>query len=73
MIQKLRLSKNSVIYCGLITSGHRIIKYGIIRDRLSSEMNILYFEKEITELMNSFLCFIIRGIYDYVDSYKNKR
>jgi nucleoside phosphorylase len=47
---------------------------GIIRDRLSSELNgIFYFEMKAAELMNNFPCFVIRGICDYADSHKNKR
>jgi nucleoside phosphorylase len=34
---------------------------------------VLYFEMEAAGLMNNFPCFIIRGICDYADSYKNKR
>ena len=48
------------------------MKDAIIRDRLIAEKDVLYFEIEAVGLMNYFLCLVIRGIYDYLDSYKNK-
>jgi hypothetical protein len=46
---------------------------GVTRDRLSSELGgILYFEIEAAGLINSFSYLIIRGIYNYIDSCKNK-
>lgn len=44
------------------------------RDRLSAEHGrILYFKIEVASLINNFPCLVIRGICDYIDSYKNKR
>ena len=59
---------------GTIASGNQVIKDGLTRDRLSSELGgVLRFEMEAAGLMNSFPCLVIRGICDYADSHKNKR
>ena len=47
------------------------MKDAIARDRLIKEYNILYFEMKAAGLMNNFPCVVIRGICDYLDSYKN--
>ncbi|KAJ9412649.1 hypothetical protein FOXG_17298 [Fusarium oxysporum f. sp. lycopersici 4287] len=44
----------------------------LMRDKLAAEKGILCFEMEAAGLMNHFPCLVIRGIYDYSDSYKNK-
>ena len=63
-----------VIHCGTVASGNQVIKDGITRDRLSSELGgVLCFEMEAAGLMNGFPCLVIRGICDYADSHKNKR
>jgi nucleoside phosphorylase len=63
-----------VIHYGTIGSGNEVIKDGITRDRISSELGgVLCFEMEAAGLMNNFPCLVIRGICDYADSHKNKR
>ena len=63
-----------VIHYGTIASGNQVIRDGVTRDRLSSELGgVLCFEMEAAGLMNSFPCLVIRGICDYADSHKNKR
>jgi nucleoside phosphorylase len=42
-------------------------------DRLRREFDVLCFEMEVTGLMDSFPCLVVRGICDYADSHKNKR
>jgi nucleoside phosphorylase len=68
-----RGSREIVVHYGTIASGNQVIRDGITRDRLSSELGgIICFEMEAAGLMNSFPCLIIRGICDYADSHKNK-
>jgi nucleoside phosphorylase len=63
-----------VVHYGTIASGNQVIKDGITRDRLSSELDSARcFEMEAAGLMNSFPCLVIRGISDYADSHKNDR
>ncbi|KAL7948778.1 purine and uridine phosphorylase [Trichoderma barbatum] len=61
-----------VIHYGLIASANQLMKDAVIRDKLSSEYDILCFEMEAGGLMNQFPCLVIRGICDYSDSHKNK-
>ncbi|KAN0076444.1 Pfs domain protein [Elaphomyces granulatus] len=53
-----------VIHYGLIGSANQVMKHG--------ERGILCFEMEAAGLMDNFPCLIIRGIYDYSDTHKNK-
>jgi nucleoside phosphorylase len=69
-----RGSQEIVIHYGTIASGNQVMKDGVIRDWLSSELGgVLCFEMEAAGLMNSFPCLVIRGICDYADSHKNKK
>jgi nucleoside phosphorylase len=69
-----RGSLEIMVHYGTIASGNQVIRDGVIRDRLSSELGgVLCFEMEAAGLMNSFPCLVIRGICDYADSHKNKR
>lgn len=62
-----------VIHYGTIASGNQVMKDGVERDRLSSELGgVLCFEMEAAGLINNFPCVVIRGICDYADSHKNK-
>jgi nucleoside phosphorylase len=68
-----RGSQEIKVHYGTIASSNQVIKDGLTRDRLSSELGgILCFEMEAAGLMNSFPCLVIRGICDYADSHKNK-
>ena len=70
----LRDSEGSVIHYGTIASGNQVMKDGLSRDRLSSELGgVLCFEMEAAGLMNSLPSLVIRGICDYADSHKNKK
>jgi nucleoside phosphorylase len=63
-----------MVYYGTIASGNQVIRDGVTRDKLSSELGgVLCFEMEAAGLMNFFPCLVIRGICDYADSHKNKR
>ncbi|KAL2833280.1 hypothetical protein BDW59DRAFT_156780 [Aspergillus cavernicola] len=62
-----------VIHYGLIASGNLVIKDGVERERVASELEgVLCFEMEAAGMMNTFPCLVIRGICDYADSHKNK-
>ena len=68
-----RGSQEIKVHYGTIASSNQVIKDGLTRDRLSSELGgILCFEMEAAGLMNNFPCLVIRGICDYADSHKNK-
>jgi nucleoside phosphorylase len=51
-----------------------VIKDAEFRSRLDESLggNVLCVEMEAAGLMNDFLCVVIQGICDYVDSRKNK-
>ncbi|KAF2192911.1 purine and uridine phosphorylase [Zopfia rhizophila CBS 207.26] len=68
-----RKGQEMVIYYGTIASGNQVIKDGVSRDRLSTELGgVICFKMKAAGLMNAFPCLVIRGICDYVDLYKNK-
>jgi nucleoside phosphorylase len=55
-----RESQEIVVHYGTIVSGNQVIKDGLTRDRLSSELGgVLCFEMEAAGLMNSFPCLVI--------------
>ena len=68
-----RASQEIAVHYGTIASGNQVIRDGLTRDKLSSELGgVLCFEMEAAGLMNSFPCLVVRGICDYADSHKNK-
>jgi len=64
-------NSNSVIYYSLIGSVNTLIKNILLRDKLVTEKEILYFEIETAGLINSFFCIVIRNICNYTNIYKN--
>lgn len=66
-------SSGSKIHYGLIGSSDQLMKDAIRRDELAKEHGILCFEMEAAGLMNRFPCLVVRGIYNYSDSHKNKK
>lgn len=62
------------VHYGLIASGNQVIKDAAFRDRLDKVLSshVLCVEIEAAGLINDFPCIVIRGIYDYADSHKNK-
>ena len=69
-----RPNQEPVVHHGTIASGNQVMRNGIDRDRISSELGGVHcFEMEAAGLMNSFPCLVIRGICDYADSHKNKK
>jgi nucleoside phosphorylase len=68
-----RVGEDVVVHYGTIASGNQVMRYGVERDRISSDLGgVMCFEMEAAGLMNSFPCLVIRGICDYADSHKNK-
>ena len=66
--------KHPLIFFGTIASGNQVIKDGITRDRISSELGgVLCYEMEAAGVMNELPCLVIRGICDYADSHKSKQ
>ena len=63
---------NPAIHYGLIASANQVMRDAIVRDKFSTERDVLCFETEVAGLINHFPCLIIRGICDYSDSHKNK-
>ncbi|KAH8708491.1 hypothetical protein GQ44DRAFT_743162 [Phaeosphaeriaceae sp. PMI808] len=63
-----------VVHYGTITSRNQVIRDTIKRDKISAKLSsVLYFKIEAASLINSFPYLVIRGIYDYTNSHKNKR
>lgn len=64
-------TRPTVHYC-TIASGNQMMRHGKTRESCQKELDILCIEMEAAGLMNSFPCLVVRGIYDYCDSHKNK-
>jgi nucleoside phosphorylase len=43
-----------------------------IRDRLTTDVDVVRFGMEAAGLMDSFPCLVIRGIYGFADSHENQ-
>lgn len=72
--RKPRENEDVVVHYGTIASGSTVLKDGVTRDRLSSDMGgVLCFEMEAAGLMDSFPCLVTRGICDYADSHRSKQ
>ena len=61
-----------MIYYGLIASANQLMNDALLRDKLSEDNGMLCFEMEAAGLMNHFLCLVIRGVWDYSDTQRNK-
>ena len=48
------------------------MRYGVTREKLRQERDIICFEMEAAGLMDNFPCLVIRGIGDYSDTHKNE-
>jgi nucleoside phosphorylase len=63
-----------VVHHGTIASGNQVIKDAAVRDKLSAELGgVLCFKIEAAGPINSCPCLVVRGVYNYVGSHKNKR
>ena len=69
-----RSNQKPVIHYGTIASGNIVLKDGVARDSISSQLNgVLCFEMEAAGLMDMSSYLVIRGISDYADSHKNEK
>ncbi|PYI00249.1 purine and uridine phosphorylase [Aspergillus sclerotiicarbonarius CBS 121057] len=59
------------VHPGIIGSGPKLIKDGVVRDRLARRHGIVCFETEAAGALHGFPCLVIRGISDYCDPHKN--
>ncbi|KAF2237695.1 purine and uridine phosphorylase [Viridothelium virens] len=74
ILRRHRPANHPLVHYGTIASGNRVIRDGIIRDKISTDLGgVLCFEMEAAGLMNIFPCLVIRGISDYADSHKNDK
>ena len=66
-------NREVTVHYSVIASANSVITDARERDWYTNdpELNILCFEMEASSLMNNFPCLVIRGICDYLDSYKN--
>jgi nucleoside phosphorylase len=60
-----RMSNDIVIHYGAIASGHQVVRSGIIRDRVTREVDVMCFEMEAAGVMDILHCLPIQGICDY--------
>lgn len=67
-----RSSDDPKIHYGVIASSNQLMKSGVVRDLVSTELGALCFEMEAAGVMDALQCLAIRGICDYADSHKNK-
>ena len=72
IVRPIRSNPYPRIHYGLVASRNSVIKDAILRDKWSTEKNILYFKMEAAGVMNILPCLVIRGICDYSNSHKNK-
>ena len=70
--REIRKTKAPQIHYGCIASGNLVVKNSVFRDYWMEEAGALCFEMEAAGLMDWFQCLVIRGIYNYADSHKNK-
>ncbi|KAI1330273.1 ankyrin repeat protein [Xylariaceae sp. FL0255] len=62
-----------VIHYGLIASANSLMKDASIRDRFSTDYNVLCFDMEAAGLMDQLPFLVVRGICDYSDTHKKKQ
>jgi len=68
-----RTDEGPRIHFGNIGSSLGVPRSRPLRDRMAREEDILCFETEMAELMDTFPCVVIRGVCDYADAHPNKR
>ncbi|PIG81608.1 Pfs [Aspergillus arachidicola] len=68
-----REDSNVRVHFGTIGSGNQLLKDGMTRDKISTNLGgVLCFEMEAAGVVNLLPCLVVRGISDYADSHKNK-
>ncbi|KAF3389686.1 Kinesin light chain 2 [Talaromyces pinophilus] len=73
LYRKPRDNTTPYVHYGLIASGDQVIKDSETRDSLAQQLGILCFEMEAAGLMNQLPTLVIRGIYDYCNTHKQKQ
>jgi hypothetical protein len=63
---------NPAIHYSIVASTNQLMKNAPLRNKFAEENGVLCFEMEAAGLMNHFPYLIIRSIYDYSDTHKNK-
>ncbi|TLS27284.1 hypothetical protein PpBr36_05524 [Pyricularia pennisetigena] len=61
------------VHYGLVVSGNSLMEDAMLRDKYSSEKDVLCFEVEAFGMMNVTECAVIRGICDYSDTHKKEK
>ncbi|WXC53970.1 hypothetical protein QX201_013615 [Fusarium graminearum] len=60
------------VFIGRIGSGNTVIKSGEDRDQIAAQHNLIAFEMEGAGAWDEVPCIVVKGIYNYADSHKNK-
>jgi nucleoside phosphorylase len=71
--RQLQDTRTSHIHYGLVASEDQIIKDPETRDHLAQQHGILYFEIETAGIIDKLPTLVIRGIYNYYNSHKQKQ
>ncbi|KAF6830821.1 pfs domain-containing protein [Colletotrichum plurivorum] len=63
------------VHFGLVASGDQVMKSGEHRDKIVAMEGVVAFEMEAAGAWDHFSnsCVVIKGVWDYADSHKNKR
>ncbi|KAJ5888263.1 hypothetical protein N7495_008304 [Penicillium taxi] len=61
------------IHFGGLGSGDQVIKYGLHRDHIAKEEDVIGFEMEGAGLWDTIPTIVVKGVCDYADSHKNKK
>lgn len=64
--------QNPNIFFGLVGSGDTVMKSGCDRDKLAAAEDVIAFEMEAAGLWEDVPSLVIKGVFDYGDSHKNK-
>ncbi|KAK1250205.1 hypothetical protein MKX08_010208 [Trichoderma sp. CBMAI-0020] len=64
--------QNPNIYFGLVGSGDTVMKSGCDRDKLAAAEDIIAFEMEAAGLWEDVPSLVVKGVFDYGDSHKDK-
>jgi nucleoside phosphorylase len=60
------------VFIGRIGSGNTVMKSGADRDQIADRHNLIAFEMEGAGAWGEVPCIVVKGIWDYADSHKNK-
>lgn len=60
------------VFIGCIGFGNGVMKLGVDCDCIVMEYNMVVFEMEGVGVWDEIFCMFVKGLCDYVDSYKNK-